>query len=109
MRQLWQNQGSNRCSSGPSLEEIADELSDSRSRLTQNWEKEHDRYVLDYLLGEIEDRFSETSLATFRRIVIDGEPAADVAKSLGMTLGAARVAQHRVLKALKMIGQGMID
>jgi len=26
-----------------------------------------------------------------------------------MTLGAVRVAQHRVLRALKQLGEGMID
>ena len=48
-------------------------------------------------------------MTAFRRLVIDEEDAATVAAELEMTVGAARVAQHRVLKALKESGSGLLD
>ena len=57
----------------------------------------------------LEGRFSNKSVNAFRRIVLKEEVAADVAAALGMTLGAARVAQHRVLQARKEYGKCVVD
>ena len=94
---------------GPNLEDLAARLEDSRSQQTIIWNAEHDRFVLDNLLKKISERMSEKSVTVFRRIVINEESAQQVAADLDMTLGAARVAQHRVLKALKEAGEGLID
>ena len=41
--------------------------------------------------------------------IAEQQSAEEVATDLGMTLGAARVAQHRVLRALKESGDGLVD
>ena len=99
----------NRARGGPDLGELAYQLEDDASRQSILWNAEHDRYVLEVLLSKVSERLSEKSVTVFRRIVLDQEAAEEVAADLGMTLGAARVAQHRVTKALKESGDGLID
>lgn len=94
---------------GPDAEALAKQLDDNSSRLTIAWDAQHDRFVLNRLLGMLQGRFTVRSLAAFRRLAIEQESAATVAADLGMTIGAARVAQHRVLRALKELGRGMVD
>lgn len=108
LRDHWKK-SKRRGSGGPNLMEMAAQLEDNSSQQSMLWNAEHDRYVLNHLLTQIGERFSEKSVTIFRRIVIDQEEAGDVAKDMDMTLGAVRVAQHRVLKALKESGAGLIE
>ena len=108
LRDHWRKM-KHRAGGGPDLGELAYQLEDDASRQSILWNAEHDRYVLDVLLSKVSDRLSEKSVTVFRRIVLDQESAEEVASDLGMTLGAARVAQHRVLKALKESGDGLIE
>lgn len=112
MRRLWQQRQRRAATSGSGgadLAALADQLDDDSSRLTHVWDADHDRFVLNRLLGLLAGRFSPKSLAAFRRLAISQEPPDAVAADLGMTIGAARVAQHRVLKALKELGEGLVD
>lgn len=110
MRRLWQKrQRRPGDSTGADIGDLANQLEDDASRLTHVWEADHDRFVLNRLLGMLTGRFSQKSLAAFRRLAIGQEDAERVARDLGMTIGAARVAQHRVLRALKELGEGLID
>jgi len=108
LREFWRK-NQRRVVGNPDLGELADQLEDDQSRLRLHWNAEHDRYVLDHMLEQLTGRFSEQSVAAFRRIVLNQEHADQVAADLGIKLGAARMAQHRVLKALKVLGQGLID
>lgn len=109
LRRLWQKRGSQAQLAGPDLARLAEELADATSPLALAWDQEHNRYVVDFLLDQIASRFSRQTMAAFERIALKEEPAQQVADELGMTLGAARVAQHRVLKALRELGKGWID
>lgn len=110
IRRLWRRRASRSADyAGPDVASMADALEDEHSALSAAWDDEHNRHVLQRLLAMLEGRFSEKSVNAFRRIVLQEEPAAEVAADLGMTLGAARVAQHRVLKALKEFGKCVID
>lgn len=109
LHRLWQKRGSGPPQAGPDLSELADQLADPDSALAAAWDREHNRYVVEFLLDQIADRFSTQSMEVFERIALNEEPAQQVADELDMTLGAARVAQHRVLKALREMGQGWID
>ena len=108
LRDHWKK-SKRRAAGGPNLMEMAAQLEDSSSQQSMLWNVEHDRYIINHLLDEISQRLSEQSVTVFRRIVIDEEPAEKVAEDLGMKLGAARVAQHRVLNALKEAGSGLIE
>lgn len=110
MRRLWQRRDRRPADyGGVDAGELADQLDDDQSRLTHVWDADHDRFVLNRLLGLVSGRFTERSLTAFRRLAIGQESADTVAADLGMTIGAARVAQHRVLRALKELGEGLVD
>ena len=110
MRRLWQKRGPRSSDdAGADVGALAAELEDDASRLTHVWDADHDRFVLNRMLALLNGRFSAKSLAAFRRLAIDEEDVDEVSKDLGMTIGAARVAQHRVLRALKELGAGLID
>ena len=94
---------------GPNLLDLAEQLADDKSRVTLAFEADHNRFVLDHLLEQLSQRFSDKNLSAFRRVVLEEEPAQQVAEDLDMTLGAVRVAQHRILRALQELGQGLID
>lgn len=110
MRRLWRQRDRRPADhAGVDASELANQLDDDSSRLSHVWDAEHDRFVLNRLLGMLQGRFSPSSLTAFRRIAIGQEDAQQVADDLGMTLGAARVAQHRVLKALKELAEGLVE
>ena len=108
LRDFWRK-SKRRSPGGPDLAEVAAQLEDGSSSQSVLWDAEHDRHVINYLLEQISTRLSEQSVTVFRRIVIDQEPADKVAQDMGMKLGAARVAQHRVLNALKDVGSGLVE
>lgn len=107
LRDFWKK--NRRAIGGPDLGEMAAQLEDDSSDQSLLWNAEHDRYIINHLLAEISQRLSEKSVSIFRRIAISEEPAEAVAQDLAMTLGAVRVAQHRVLKALKEAGEGLVE
>jgi RNA polymerase sigma-70 factor (ECF subfamily) len=88
---------------------IADQLADSNARLSIEFERQHDACLIEYLMSRLENRFGAKTLQAFRRIVLLEHSSNDVAKDLGMSVGAVRVAQHRVLRSLREMGQGMLD
>ncbi|MFT5300936.1 MAG: RNA polymerase sigma-70 factor (ECF subfamily) [Mariniblastus sp.] len=108
MREFWRGIKRHH-EGGPNLEDIASQLEDESSRQSIIWNTQHDRHVINHLLDQISQRLTEQSVTIFRRVAIGQEDAQDVADDLGMTLGAVRVAQHRVLKAIKEVATGLVD
>ncbi|MBI2477959.1 MAG: RNA polymerase sigma factor [Planctomycetia bacterium] len=86
-----------------------DEFEDDRSRLSHLWQQEHDQYLTRQLLAMIEPRFTASTRQAFRRLVLDGADADDVAKELGLSLNAVFTAKSRVLRELRAIGKGLLD
>ncbi len=110
LRRMWQKKSDEqRRLSSLNLSAVADQMEDDQSPMSKLWDQEHDAFVLDRLLNDLSDQFSPNSIAAFRRIAIEQEPAEQVAADLKMTLGAVRVAQHRVLKALKSNARELVD
>lgn len=94
---------------GKDLGELAEELADDNSGVSGVWQREHDRFVLEYLLTQVTDRFEPDSMSAFRKIMLEGKSSQAVAEELNMSPGAVRVAQSRVLKMLRKLGEGLID
>lgn len=109
LRRHWRSRAGQASTCAIDLGQLGDELADDSSRLSLIWDVRHDHYVLEKLMGMLGTRFSESSTRAFWRIAVAQEPASEVAADLGMSLGSARVAQHRVLRALKELGKGLID
>lgn len=85
------------------------QLADAKSELGGQWDREHDRYVLNRLMELIGPQFEPTTLAAFRRVAFDGIVPADAAEELGLSLNAVLVAKSRVLSRLREEAKGLID
>ena len=110
LRRLWEKRKKQAAGQDfTKISMIADQLADSNARLSIEFERQHDACLIEHLLGKLENRFGAKSLQAFRRIVLLEHSSHEVAKDLEMTVGAVRVAQHRVLRALREMGQGMLD
>lgn len=108
MRSFWRDR-SRSLRDGPDIGRLADQLADDRSGVSRVWRDEYDRYVIDHILSLAERQFRPQTIAAFRQIVLEERPASDVAEELGISVGAVRVAQSRVLTALRRLGEGLID
>lgn len=110
MRRLWEKRKKQAGGQDTlKLSVIADQLADSSARLSVEFERQHDACLIEYLLSKLESRFGSKTLQAFRRLVLLEHSSRDVARDLGMSIGAVRVAQHRVLRSLRQLGQGMLD
>ena len=91
------------------LAQMLEQLEDPDSGLSRLWDQEHDRHVLRRLLAMIEPDFQETTWQAFRRVVLDGVPAATVAADLGLSVNAVALAKSRGLQRLRQEAKGLLD
>lgn len=91
------------------LFDLGDQLADPHSELSQLWNREHDQHALQRLLEMISPRFQEDTLRAFEQIVLHGRDTPTVAAELNMTVNAVRIAQSRVLAALREVGAELTD
>jgi DNA-directed RNA polymerase specialized sigma24 family protein len=89
--------------------DVAEQLADDNSGLSQAWNAEHDAYLLERLMQLVAPDFKENSILAFRRVVLERREAAAVAEELDLTVNAVRIAQSRVLAALRKVGEGILD
>ena len=102
MRRVWRRTSHRHPeASVVNLSDLADELADDRSRLTAIWDRQHDLHVLRTLFHSLHDEFNQKHIEAVSRVALDDEPIETVAKDLGLSIGAIRVAQHRMLVSLR--------
>jgi RNA polymerase sigma-70 factor (ECF subfamily) len=85
------------------------QLEDSAHPLAEAWDREHDVHVTRHLLELLRSEFEAKTWDMFRRFVLDGVPAAQVATELGATPNAVFIAKSRVLSRLRQEADGLID
>jgi RNA polymerase sigma-70 factor (ECF subfamily) len=93
----------------PDLDSALDRLADPASDLSRLWDREHDEFVLNRLLGLIEPEFRPATWQAFRRQVIDGASPDIVAAELGLSVNAVLIAKSRVLSRLRRNAEGLVD
>src|SRR5262245_4724690 len=86
-----------------------DELESPESALSQLWDREHDEHVAAALLRRVEGDFAPVTWQAFRRHVLEGELAAQVAAELGLSLNSVLLAKSRVLKRMRQELAGLVD
>jgi RNA polymerase sigma-70 factor (ECF subfamily) len=84
------------------------QLEDPDSQLTTQWELEHDRHVVGRLLALIEPDFQPATVDAFRRVMLQGNTPAVVAKEMGVSVNAVLLAKSRILAQLRQEAQGLI-
>jgi RNA polymerase sigma-70 factor (ECF subfamily) len=85
------------------------QIADPDSELNQQWDEEHDRYVVRCLLDLMEKEFEPTTLRAFRRLALDRVSGAEAAQELGLSVAAVYVAKSRVLARIRQEAEGLID
>ncbi len=76
-------------------------LSNVAGDLAREWDRDHDKHVVEKLLAVVQPDFSPTTWAAFQRFGVDGVPASRVAEELGVSENAVILAKARVLKRLR--------
>ena len=85
------------------------QLEDPASEFSQQWDREHDSYVIKRLLELIEVDFNPTDVLAFRRLVFEGAKAAAVAAELKVTVNVVYLARSRILSRLRDEGREFLD
>lgn len=83
-------------------------LEDPDDPLARDWDREHDVFVTRKLLDRLRTEFETKTWDLFRRFVLDGVPADQVAAELGTTPNAVYIAKSRVLARLREEAGGLI-
>ncbi|MGL4550119.1 MAG: RNA polymerase sigma factor [Gemmataceae bacterium] len=110
LRDFWRaEKGRPRAGLGDDVNALIDQLEDPESGLSRQWDVEHDRHVTGQLLEQIRGRFEPTTWEAFHRVALLGEPAADVAAALGVSVNVVFISRSRVLSRLRQEGAGLID
>jgi RNA polymerase sigma-70 factor (ECF subfamily) len=76
-------------------------LSDPHGDLAREWDRDHDKHVLEKLLAVVQSDFSPATWEAFRRFGVEGAAASGVAQELGLSENAVILAKSRVLKRLR--------
>lgn len=85
------------------------ELEDPATVITEIWNRDHDRHVLRQTLAKIQPRFASTTWQAFYAATVEGTPAKEIAKNLGISANSVFVAKSRVLSHLRREVEGLID
>jgi RNA polymerase sigma-70 factor (ECF subfamily) len=91
---------------GSDFQRWLDELESPDSVLSRLWDQKHDEHVAETLMKQVQGDFEPATWQAFRRHALEGEPAAQVAKALGLSLNAVLQAKSHVLKRLRQVSAG---
>jgi RNA polymerase sigma-70 factor (ECF subfamily) len=109
LRALWRaGRGRPTATGNSDFLQLADQLADPDSILSQRWDAQHDQEVLSRLLLLMESEFETTTILAFRRVGLEGARPREVATELGMSVGAVYKARSRVLRRLRAEASGLI-
>ena len=86
-----------------------EQLEDPHSSLSRLWDQEHDRHILGRLMQLIEAEFPLAWWRAFRRHVVEGAPASEVAGELGVSVNVVLLAKSRILRRLRQEAAGFVD
>ena len=78
-----------------------EQLADPNGDLAREWDRDHDKHVVEKLLSIVEPDFNPTTWQAFRRFGVDGESARAVGEDLGLSENAVILAKSRVLRRLR--------
>jgi RNA polymerase sigma factor (sigma-70 family) len=65
------------------------------------WREEYEQGLFHVAAQKVRGDFEESTWQAFWQVAVEAKPAADVADTLGLTLGAVYIAKSRVLARLK--------
>ena len=90
-------------------ENFLGQLENPGSELAAQWDREHDKQVIDRLLNAVKGDFDARTVAAFTRFAREGVPAAQVAAEMGISLNAVLQAKSHVLRRLRQEAGILLD
>jgi RNA polymerase sigma-70 factor, ECF subfamily len=78
-----------------------DQLESPDSALSREWDRDHDRHLANRAMKIVQRDVEPATWEAFRRHVLDGAPADEVARELGLSHNSVLLAKSRVLKRLR--------
>jgi RNA polymerase sigma-70 factor (ECF subfamily) len=110
LRALWRARQGREAGTGDSnVARMLDQLEDPDSILSRLWDQQHDHHVARRLMELVQPQFEAKTWQAFRRVVLDGIKAAEVAQELGLSVNAVTLAKSRVLSRLRQEIAGLTD
>jgi RNA polymerase sigma-70 factor (ECF subfamily) len=94
---------------GHATNDFLAQLEDPASALSREWDREHDRAVLGKLLAIVRPDFVTATWKAFEQFALQGIPAGEVARNLGVSENAVLLAKSRILRRLREEAAGLID
>lgn len=107
IRRHWDKKKSSR--EQMDLGQLVESLEDDSNRLSIEFSRTHDQFLVQQLLYRAEEHFPRDRIQLFRALLLDEVPIQDLSDRYQLSKGAIRVQQHRILKWLKNHGAGLID
>ena len=90
-------------------EAFLSELADPAGDLARQWDRDHDRHVVDRLLSLVRPDFTAPTWAAFEGLALESRPAAAVAAGLGLSVDAVLQTKSRVLRRLRQEAGEFLD
>ncbi len=104
LRKFWRSLPGN----SPDPEPILQQLEDSHSALSQQWDREHDEFILQRALELVGPEFTPATWKAFCRVALEQAKPEIVAAELGLTVNAVCIAKSRVLRRLREEVEGFV-
>jgi RNA polymerase sigma-70 factor (ECF subfamily) len=73
------------------------------------WDVQYQRRVLAYAAEQVRVTFEEATWKAFWQTAVEGKPGKEVARELGMSVGAVYIAKSRVLSRIKVQVQILLE
>jgi RNA polymerase sigma-70 factor, ECF subfamily len=86
-----------------------EQMADSNSLLARQFDDEHNKHVSEVLQSAVRSDFNQATWDAFQQFAVEGRPAADVARELGLTVNAVVKAKSRVLNRLRQEAAGLLE
>lgn len=99
-RQFWKTRKRQPTIGGEEFEKMLEDLGDPNSELVQQWNREHDRFVVEQLLNRL-GSFDQIAVDVFRQNVLDGRDAQTVAHEFEIPVGQVYKFKHRIMQRLQ--------
>lgn len=110
VREAWRSKKRvPRAMGGSNFVEQLDRLVDPASQVSRDWDRQHDRIVVQRLMDHIRVKADPQVWQAFSLHAIQGMPVAAVAESLGVTPNYVYVAKSRIVSRLRELAKGLVD
>ena len=86
---------------GSSVQELLEAQPDRVDALQEQWDHEYDQRVFSWAVDRVKGSFTEKTWQAFWQVSVEGKNARDVARDVGISVGAVYIAKSRVLARLK--------